>query len=203
MPHLQAVGAPRNERRGGAVSEVRGAGSAAVRVSVPTNFVQTVFATWQAEQQAHEIATINAQMTTHRLAAQLFFRFAPLISLFMTAEFKRRLGVTSTADAALYANQGQHTRDRHPKEAYEILAALPRAEEHLVHIGRSAQHEGRFELVFNYKDGLFLYMPIKFVSAADSKSAHDECWIGTAFVLDDHKLRQKIRSKQLTPATES
>lgn len=166
---------------------------------MPTNFVQTVFATWQAEQQAQEIAIINAQMSTHRMAAQLFFRFAPLISLFMTAEFKRRLGVRSTADAALFANQGQHTRDRHPKEAFEILAALPRAEEHLTHIGRSGQREGRFELVFNFKGGFYLYMPIKFVPAGP-RAAQDECWIETAYVLDERKLRQKIRTKHLTTA---
>jgi len=174
--------------------------SAFLGLHTQTRFIQPIYATWQAEHQAHEIAVINAQITTHRLASQLFFRFSPIISMIMTPEFKARLGVTSLADAALFANQGQHSRERHPKEAFEILAALPKAEDQLTYIGRSLQHNGRFDLVFNHKVGFHLFMPIKFVSSSASRSGRDECWIETAFVIDDDRLKKKMRKRNLTPA---
>jgi hypothetical protein len=164
-----------------------------------SNFVQSICANWQAEQQAHEIAVLNAQMSTRTLSSQIFFRFAPMICLLMTPEFKARLGVTSMANVTLYANQGQHTRERHPKEAFEILAALSKAEEHLTYIGRSRKGDGQFELLFNHKVGSHLFMPIKFVPAGP-RATTDECWIGTAYVIDDEELQKKIRTKRLIPA---
>jgi hypothetical protein len=161
---------------------------------MPTNFVSTVHATWQAELQAQEIAAINAQMTAHRLSAQLFFRFSPIIMLMMSPAFKARLGVTSAAAAALYANQGLHTLERHRKEAFEILAT--RTEEHLTYIGRDSQQSGQFELVFSHKLGRHLYMPIKFIPSGP-RAAMDECWISTAFVINDRELQRKIRTKHL------
>jgi hypothetical protein len=159
--------------------------------------MQPVMATWQAEQHAHHIAVINAQMTTHRLAAQVFFRFAPLISLLLTPELKALLGVTSTADAALFANRGLHVREGHQKEEHEILSALPKGKADLTYVGRNDPRGRKFELVFTHKDGKHLFMPMKFVPATGSRSGRDECWIETAFLIDDHGLQMKIRSKKL------
>ena len=110
------------------------------------------------------------------------------------------LEVESDARSALVEKQAEHVWKRRPREAREIVLALPGVISRIKYLGRiPGEHHPTRIVVGATEDSKFLLCIVKFVSAAKARSGADEAWLKTAYFADAKEISRLLGRRVIRP----
>jgi hypothetical protein len=174
-----------------------------MRAAAEQRSAQARFWSVIAEDEADKAAHFAAQQATIRHRSFAVFLASPIAVLRITSGLLQLLGVTSTALVALYDKAGGHSVERHRSDWPEVLHRMPSARLSHVSTRRAKRKHSGLELMFEARDGRHIFLPIKFVPAAESKTRTDECWANTMYFMRAVDVQARVDGEMIRPVTQA